>query len=193
MRKNNDQNDNILISIEKNHINKAELNKLFSNLNQQIEDKTERINTQMIKANEDLTSIKSNQNDIELQTKGGIDYIKGISNIYSIPEKIDNQIDIFNKVYSQLNEYLNDNQTLKQKIEQMHTESNNNSFELNKTLILHNENHQTQYRDIVLKFRNINELMLKSIEFNKLVNEKMTDELNKHNTTQSSNMDEIRE
>lgn len=35
--------------------------------------------------------------------------------------------------------------------------------------------------------------MLKSIEFNKLVNEKMTDELNKHNTTQSSNMDEIRE
>lgn len=98
----------------------------------------------MIKANEDLTSIKSNQNDIELQTKGGIDYIKGISNIYSIPEKIDNQIDIFNKVYSQLNEYLNDNQTLKQKIEQMHTESNNNSFELNKTLIQHNENHQTQ-------------------------------------------------
>jgi hypothetical protein len=45
----------------------------------------------------------------------------------------------------------------------------------------------------VLKFKNINELMLKSIEFGKLVNEKMIEELNKLNSTQSCNMDEIRE
>lgn len=35
--------------------------------------------------------------------------------------------------------------------------------------------------------------MLKSIEFGKLVNEKMIEEFNKHNSTQSYNMDEIRE
>ena len=58
-----------------------EINKLFANLIIVIDDKIDILNYQMVKTNEDLNTIKNNQSGAELQSKGGIDYIKRISNI----------------------------------------------------------------------------------------------------------------
>ena len=58
-----------------------EINKLFANLIIVIDDKIDILNYYMVKTNEDLNTIKNNQSGAELQSKGGIDYIKGISNI----------------------------------------------------------------------------------------------------------------
>ena len=58
-----------------------EINKLFANLIIVNDDKIDILNYQMDKTNEDLNTIKNNQSGAELQPKGGIDYLKGISNI----------------------------------------------------------------------------------------------------------------
>lgn len=69
------------MNIDSNYINKTEINKLFANLKITIDEKIDMLNCQMVKTNEDLNTIKNNQSGAELQSKGGIDYIKGISNI----------------------------------------------------------------------------------------------------------------
>jgi len=88
----------ILPQLDYKSIDKCEIIKMFENLTCIIDERVERLNIMLSKQNDIIFSIKNSLNDTEVQNKFNINYVNGISNIYSIPEKIDNQIDLFNKI-----------------------------------------------------------------------------------------------